>query len=130
MSRLLAAWETERLATSSRRTSNTVDQAIRINQTVRLNIAGNKAEPIWVSQPRTRIVYMHIDASTWRWAIKKAEHSEDTFTMRYVVADFDLNINKYLAAAPKPEAICNKVVGISLAELAKNRNPPLINPNA
>ena len=112
------------------RTSNTVDQTIRINQVVRLNISGDESNPIWVFQPRTRIVYMHIDASTWRWATKKADHSENTFNMRYVIVDCDLNVNKYLASKPKLETVFNKIAGKSLEEYGKMINPSPINPNA
>lgn len=112
------------------RTGNTVDQTIRINQVVRLNISGDEANPIWVFQPRTRIVYMHIDASTWRWATKKAEHTENTFNMRYVVVDCDLNVNKYLASKDKLEKVFTTVSGKSMAEYGKMINPAPINPDA
>ncbi|CAI9635664.1 hypothetical protein GT037_008832 [Alternaria burnsii] len=112
------------------RTSNTVDQTIRINQVVRLNVSGDDSNPIWVFQPRARIVYMHIDASTWRWATKKADHSENTFNMRYVVVDCDLNVNKYLASKPKLEKVFQTIVNKSLQEYGKMINPSPVDPNA
>jgi hypothetical protein len=110
-------------------TGNTVDQTIRINQVVRTNISGDEANPTWVWQPRTRIVYMHIDASTWRWATKKAGHTENTFNMRYVIVDCDLNVNKYLSQKEKLEKVFKMVSGKSMAEYGRMINPPPINPN-
>lgn len=111
-------------------TKNNVDQTLRVNQVMRLNIAGDEANPIWVFQPRTRIVYMHIDASTWHWATNKAEHTSNTFNMTYTVADFDLNVNKWLASKEKFDTIFKTIVGKSMSEYGKMINPSPINPSA
>ncbi|KAM6522888.1 hypothetical protein FALCPG4_012503 [Fusarium falciforme] len=109
-------------------TNNTVDQTLRINQVMRLNISGDEANPIWVFQPRTRIVYMHIDASTWRWATNKAEHTSQSFNMNYTVADFDLNVNKWLASQDKLNKVFETVSGKSISEYGKLINPDPVNP--
>ena len=109
---------------------NTVDQTIRINQVVRTNISGDESNPIWVFQPRTRIVYMHVDAGTWHWATNKADHTSSKFNMRYVVVDCDLNVNKYLASKDKLDAVFTQVSGKSMAEFGKMTNPvPVANDN-
>lgn len=104
-------------------TNNTVDQTLRINQVIRLNIAGDDGEPIYVYQPRTRIVYMHIDGNTYSWASNKADHTSQTFNMRYVVVDCDLNVNKYLASKDKLDAVFSKLTGQNLLEYGKKINP-------
>lgn len=104
-------------------TAQTVDQTIRINQVIRLNISGDESNPIWVFQPRTRIVYMHVDAGTWRWATNKASHESSTFNMRYVVVDCDLNVNKYLASKDKLNAVFTQISGRSMEEYGKMINP-------
>ncbi|KAH7153632.1 hypothetical protein EDB81DRAFT_758575 [Dactylonectria macrodidyma] len=109
-------------------TKNTVDQTLRINQVMRLNISGDDANPIWVFQPRTRIVYMHIDGSTYRWATNKAEHTSSTFNMVYTVADFDLNVNKWLASKGKLDKVFRTVSGKSITEFGKMINPNPVNP--
>ncbi|TGJ80259.1 hypothetical protein E0Z10_g8496 [Xylaria hypoxylon] len=112
------------------RTNNTVDQTLRINQVMRLNISGDEANPIWVFQPRTRIVYMHIDGSTWHWATNKVEHTSNTFNMRYVVVDCDLNVNKYLASKNNLNSVFQTVSGKSLEEYGKMINPNPVRSNA
>lgn len=105
------------------KTNNTVDQTLRINQVMRLNISGDESNPIWVFQPRTRIVYMHIDAGTWRWATNKAEHTSSTFNMRYTVVDCDLNVNKYLASKDKLNQVFQQISGKTMEEYGKLINP-------
>lgn len=104
-------------------TNNTVDQTLRINQVVRINIAGDEGKPIYVYQPRTRIVYMHIDGNTYHWATNKAEHTSQTFNMRYVVVDCDLNVNKYLACKDKLDKVFMTLTGQNLLEYGKKINP-------
>jgi len=118
------------VSVSTERTSNTVDQTIRIHQTIAMNITGSAERPIWVYQPRTRIVYMHIDGSTWKWATNKANHQESTFNMRYVVVDTDLNVNKWLAAKPQLEAIFKQVTGNTFKQYGKIKFPAPIDPGA
>lgn len=105
------------------KTNNTVDQTIYINQVIRLNIAGDEGKPIYVYQPRTRIVYMHIDSSTWRWATNKADHTSSTFNMRYVVVDCDLNVNKFLASKDKLNKVFQQISGKTMEEFGKMINP-------
>ena len=121
LTKLVASLKTITVSTES--SSNTVDQTLRINQVMRINIAGSKEHPIWVYQPRTRLVYMHIDASSYKWATNKADHQSSTFSMRYVVVDGDLNVNKYLAAKPQLDQIFQKISGQNLAEFGKMVNP-------
>ncbi|CAN9207730.1 unnamed protein product [Alternaria alternata] len=64
----------------------------------------------------------------WRWATKKADHSENTFNMRYVVVDCDLNVNKYLASKPKLEKVFQTIINKSLQEYGKMINPSPIEP--
>ncbi|KAI1275184.1 hypothetical protein F5Y07DRAFT_370745 [Xylaria sp. FL0933] len=104
-------------------TNNTVDETIFVHQVMRLNVSGDEDNPVWVFQPRTRIIYMHIDDSTWHWATNKADHTSYAFNMRYVVADCDLNVNKYLASKDKLEAVFKTVSGKSLSEFGKLINP-------
>jgi hypothetical protein len=109
--------------------NNTVDQTIRINQVIGTNITGDESEPVWIYQPRTRIIYMQTDANTWRWATRKAEQSQNTFNMRYVVVDCDLKVNKYLASKGKLNNAFYHVTGKSLSEFGKMINPAPIDPN-
>ncbi|KAI0436578.1 hypothetical protein F4803DRAFT_541769 [Xylaria telfairii] len=104
-------------------TNNTVDQTLRINQVMRLNISGDDENPVWVYQPRTRIVYMHIDDSTWHWATNKADHKSSTFHMRYVVVDCDLNVTKYLASKKDLDNVFKTVSGKSMEEYGQMINP-------
>ncbi|KAI1311487.1 hypothetical protein F5Y03DRAFT_308241 [Xylaria venustula] len=109
------------------RTNNTVDQTLRINQVMRLDTSGDEANPIWVFQSRTRIIYMHVDDSTWHWATNKAEHTSNTFNMRYVVVDCDLNVNKYLATKDNLNAVFQSVSGKSMQEFGQMINPNPVN---
>ncbi|KAK4198392.1 hypothetical protein QBC40DRAFT_205128, partial [Triangularia verruculosa] len=118
------------ISVSTERTKNTVDQTIRVHQTLATNISGSKEHPIWVYQPRTRIVYMHVDASTWKWATNKANHEESTFNMQYVVVDTDLNVNRWLAAKPKLEEIFERVTGNTFKQYGKIKFPPPIDAGA
>ncbi|KAI3335713.1 hypothetical protein F4824DRAFT_463322 [Ustulina deusta] len=112
------------------RTNHTVDQSLRINQVMRINISGDEQNPVWVFQPRTRIVYMHIDDSTWRWATNKASHTSSTFNMRYVVVDCDLNVNKYLANKDKLNTVFQTVSGKSMEEYGRLINPSPVKSSA
>jgi hypothetical protein len=107
-------------------TNNTVDQTIRVHQTIAVNISGSKENPIWDYQPRSRIVYMKIDAKAWRWATNKANHESNTFDMHYVVVDCDLNVRKWLASKPALEKVFMTISQKSLAEYSAMRNPPAI----
>ncbi|GAB0137519.1 hypothetical protein EsDP_00005779 [Epichloe bromicola] len=122
----MASLKTITVETSS--TNNTVDQTLRVNQVLRLNISGDEKNPIFVFQPRTRIVYMRINASTWHWATNKANHTSNTFHMVYTVADFDLNVNKWNASKDKFDKVFQTVSGKSMADFAKMVNPSPINP--
>ncbi|KAK5624868.1 hypothetical protein RRF57_000584 [Xylaria bambusicola] len=112
------------------RTNQTVDQTLRINQVMRLNISGDEQNPVWVYQPRTRIVYMHIDDSTWHWATNKAEHTSNTFNMRYVIVDCDLNVNKYLASKNNLDNVFKTVSGKSMEEYGQMINPSPVRSHA
>ena len=118
------------VSVSTEKTNNTVDQTIRVHQTLAINIAGSTDHPIWIYQPRTRIIYMHVDGSTWKWATNKAEHQESTFNMRYVVVDTDLNVNKWLAAKPQLEEIFKQVTGSTFKQYGKIKFPAPIDPAA
>lgn len=118
------------VSVSTEKTNNTVDQTIRIHQTLAMNITGSAEHPIWVYQPRTRIVYMHVDGSTWKWATNKANHEESTFNMRYVVVDTDLNVNRWLAAKPQLDAIFKQVTGTTFKQYGKIKFPAPIDPAA
>ena len=107
---------------SSEKTNNSVDQTIRVHQTIAMNIAGG-SKPLWVYQPRTRIVYMHVDGSSWKWATNKANHEESTFNMTYVVVDLDLNVNKWLSAKPQLEAIFKQVTSNTFKQYGKIKFP-------
>ncbi|KAK1963108.1 hypothetical protein LY78DRAFT_683517 [Colletotrichum sublineola] len=120
----------QNISVSSEKTSNTVDETIRIHQTIATNITGSSEHPIWVYQPRTRIVYMHIDGSTWKWATNKANHESSTFNMRYVVVDFDLNVNRWLAAKTQLEAIFKKTAGLSFNDYGKIKFPSPVDADA
>ncbi|KAK2051343.1 hypothetical protein LY76DRAFT_610696 [Colletotrichum caudatum] len=72
-----------------------------------------------IYQPRTRLIYMHVDASTWKWLTNKANHEESTFNMRYVVANVNLDVNKWLAAKPQLEAIVKKVTNATFQQYSK-----------
>ncbi|KAK4245789.1 hypothetical protein C7999DRAFT_33862 [Corynascus novoguineensis] len=109
------------ISVSSEKTNNSVDQTIRIHQTIAMNITGDDDHQVWVYQPRTRIIYMHVDGSTWKWATKKASHEESTFNMRYVVVDCDLNVNKWLAAKAELEAIFKEVTSTTFKDYGKMR---------
>ncbi|KAK2751289.1 hypothetical protein CKAH01_06475 [Colletotrichum kahawae] len=118
------------VSVSTEKTNNTVDQTVRVHQTIATNITGSADHPIWIYQPRTRLIYMHVDASTWKWATNKASHEDSTFNMRYVVADVDLNVNRWLAAKPQLEAIFNKVTGATFQQYGKIKFPAPIDPAA
>ena len=118
------------ISVSTDRTNKTVNQTIRLHQTIATNISGSAEKPIWIYQPRTRIVYMRIDNSTWKWSTNKANHEESDFNMQYVVADIDLNVNRWLAAKPQLEAIFQKVTGATFKQYGKMRFPPPIDPAA
>jgi hypothetical protein len=96
---------------------------------IRINVAGDDARSYWVFQPRTRIVYMHVDASSWRWATNKANHNKSTFTMRYVVVDCDLNVNKYLASKDKLNTVFQQISSRTMSEFGKMINPSPVDPN-
>ncbi|KAF5667167.1 hypothetical protein FHETE_5870 [Fusarium heterosporum] len=110
-------------------TNNTVDQTLRVNQVLRTNISGDPKNPLWIFQPRTRIVYMKINASTWHWATNKAEHTSSKFHMVYTVADFDLNVNKWIASKDKFDKVFSTVTGKSMSEFAKLTIPAPIDPD-
>lgn len=118
------------VSVSTEKTNNTVDQTIRVHQTLATNIAGSTDHPIWTYQPRTRLIYMHVDGSTWKWATNKANHEESTFNMRYVVVDIDLNVNRWLAAKPQLEAIFKQVTGATFKQYGKIKFPAPIDPGA
>lgn len=118
------------VSVSTEDTKNTVDQTIRVHQTVAINIAGNADHPIWIYQPRTRIVYLHVDASTWKWATNKANHEKSTFNMQYVVADIDLNVNRWLAAKPQLEAIFQQITSQTFKQYGKLKFPAPIDAEA
>ncbi|KAH6614420.1 hypothetical protein B0J18DRAFT_413591 [Chaetomium sp. MPI-SDFR-AT-0129] len=111
------------ISVSTEKTNNSVDQTIRIHQTIAMNITGDDERAIWVYQPRTRIIYMHVDGSTWKWATNKANHEESTFYMNYVVVDCDLNVNKWLGAKAQLEAIFKEVTSKTFADYGKMRYP-------
>lgn len=113
-------------------TNNTVDQTIRVHQTVATEITGSPdpKQQIWVYQPRTRLIYMHVDASTWRWATNKASHESNTFTMNYVVIDCDLNVNKWVAARAALEAIFKRIIGTTFKQYGELRFPDPVDPSA
>ncbi|KAK1760126.1 hypothetical protein QBC47DRAFT_366440 [Echria macrotheca] len=114
----------------SEKTGSTVDQTIRVHQAMATNISGSLEHPIYEYLPRTRIIYMHIDASTWKWATNKANHEESTFNMQYVVVDIDLNVNRWLAAKPQLEAIFQEVTSQTFKQYGKVKFPVPIDAGA
>lgn len=122
LTKFVASLKTISVETQS--SSNTIDHTLRINQVLRLNISGDEANPIWVFQPRTRLIYMHIDASSYKWASNKVDHQSSEFNMRYVVVDCDLNVNKYLAAKPKLDTIFQTLTGMNLREYGEKISAP------
>ncbi|KAL8387057.1 hypothetical protein RB595_010189 [Gaeumannomyces hyphopodioides] len=113
-------------------TNHTVDQTIRIHQTVATEITGSTdpKHQIWIYQPRTRLIYMHVDASTWRWATNKASHEGNTFNVNYAVVDCDLNVNKWITAKPALEAIFKKIMGATFKQYSELRFPDPVDPSA
>ncbi|KAK0732173.1 hypothetical protein B0H67DRAFT_640472 [Lasiosphaeris hirsuta] len=118
------------VSVSTEETKNTVDQTIRVHQTVATNISGNSEHPIWIYQPRTRIIYMHVDASSWKWATNKANHEKSTFNMQYVVVDIDLNVNRWLSAKPQLEAIFKQITSQTFKQYGKIKFPAPIDAEA
>ncbi|KAH6842629.1 hypothetical protein B0I37DRAFT_417801 [Chaetomium sp. MPI-CAGE-AT-0009] len=118
------------ISVSTERTKNTVDHTIRVHQTVVTSITGSAEHPVLIYQPRTRIIYMHVDGSTWKWATNKASHEESTFNMQYAVVDFDLNANRWIAAKDQLEKVFKEITGATFAQYTKKRFPKLIDPTA
>jgi hypothetical protein len=124
LTQFIASLKTITVETQS--SNSTVDHTLRINQVLRINISGDDDNPIWVFQPRTRIVYLKVEASSYKWATNKASHESSRFNMRYVVVDGDLNVNKYLASKIALNEIFRNLTGMNLKEYGQKINPPPI----
>lgn len=114
------------LSFSTESASQTVDFAIIVNQIFKTNVSGDDDNPIWINVPRKRIIHMHLEAGSYKWATNKASHESSTFNMTYMVTDCDLNVDKYLLVKPKLDNIFSKVMGKNMAEFAKALMGPTV----
>jgi hypothetical protein len=66
----------------------------QIHQVLYINV-GAKEKPVWVWQPRARLVYMHVDSQSYREITKTCLKEETTetykFSMDYVIVEADIN---------------------------------------
>jgi hypothetical protein len=120
LTKFMESLKTVTLTTES--SESTVDYTLRVNQVMRLNISGDEQDPVWAFQPRTRLIFMHIDASSYKWASNKASQQDYQFHMQYVVADFDLNVNKFLASRKKLDAIFQSLSGMTMRAFGEKIN--------
>ncbi|KAE8366278.1 hypothetical protein BDV27DRAFT_143788 [Aspergillus caelatus] len=66
----------------------------QIHQVLRINV-GDDENPVWVWQPKCRLVYMHVDSASYRETVKTClkESTQESykFSMDYVVVEADIN---------------------------------------
>ncbi|KAI9042481.1 uncharacterized protein KD926_005562 [Aspergillus affinis] len=66
----------------------------QIHQVLRINV-GDDGNPVWVWQPKCRLVYMHVDSASYRETVKTClmENTQESyqFSMDYVVVEADIN---------------------------------------
>lgn len=66
----------------------------QIHQVLRINV-GTEEDPVWVWQPKARLVYMHIDNQSYKKTVKTclAESTTESFkfSMDYVIVEADIN---------------------------------------
>jgi hypothetical protein len=94
--------------------SNT-DFALRFGLTPAIDITAGGPEPIWQFEPITYLIYLKLDANSFNRVIDK-KNSEDTidFVYEHTVTKCELNPRNFRKMRAKYEAVCEKVMGMSL----------------
>ena len=81
-------------------TNHEITHFIRMTMVSKENVSGDDKNPVWVWQPKTKIIYMHIDTQAYFSAVSSCiGHSEtETFhyDMEYTVYEADINIDQVI----------------------------------
>ena len=103
---------------------SSVNQTLRINQLKRMNVTGDRRNPVWVYVPTTRVVYMKINAETWKGAVgRKGSDEGFEFKMEVTVIDGELNVEKYERSKEKLDEVFTYVTGINLQAFGDKTDP-------
>ncbi|KAF2132620.1 hypothetical protein P153DRAFT_354113 [Dothidotthia symphoricarpi CBS 119687] len=90
----------------------TVDFAVRVNYVVRVEGEG---EQDVVYQPRTRVVWVKVDAGSYVWAIGEEGAESAAFKMRYATYDFLLHVDRFLASKERFDVVFQGLLGEDIA---------------
>lgn len=95
--------------------NSTTDFALRFGLTPAVNIAVDGPDQIWQFEPITYLIYLKLDANSFNKFIDK-KNSQDTidFNYEHTVVKCELNPKNFLKMRPKYEAVCEKVMNMSL----------------
>jgi len=94
---------------------NTFDFMLRLNLVPKRNVSGDDSDPTWIYQPTTYLIYMKIDAQTFRQSTGKNSGVDKVdFKFSLTVTKCELNARQFEQNRDKFDKIFQLVTGTNL----------------
>lgn len=102
---------------------NTMDFCLRFGLCPRKNVTGDDANPIWAYQPTTFLLYMKIDAQSFRQSVgKDGSIDEVNFKFSLTVVKCELNVKQFEKNRAKFDKIFELVTNKNLRQYSQLLN--------
>lgn len=97
----------------------------------RTNITGNASDPVWVLKPTTFLLYMQVDAKSFRESVSKNNSVEKVnFKFSLTVTKCELNVRRFDADRPKFDKIFTLLTNNNMSAYSEKYNQQIEQKNA
>jgi hypothetical protein len=116
--------------------SKTIDHVIRLNLVPQINVSGDDANPDYIYQPTTTVIYLKIDTRSYRQVVGGGKNSslqeKIDFNMTYTIFKFQLNVRLFEKSRPKFDKVFELLTGNNMnsftQHLVKQIESSTVNP--